>query len=177
MNFHSVPLYDIQVISNLVYYYSESVQIQNGHNKKRQSWLMQLPDMAHSTSLHRMRAPLLAPSLLLLALQSRQQNVLKEALKWYDLGLNYVRKRLKDLDTNVPDEREDKFLICAALLMSFYETLNDTTVGGYEQHVLGAVALLEAKGPEMFSRPEYNGLFRAIRGHAVCQAYFKLWKI
>ncbi|OKL58079.1 hypothetical protein UA08_06666 [Talaromyces atroroseus] len=123
--------------------------------------------MAQNTSLHTIRAPLLAPSLLLLALQSRQYTVLKEALKWYHLGLKYVRKRLKHLDIKESDDREDKFLICAALLMSFYESLNDTIVGGYEQHVLGAVALLQAKGPEIFARPEYHGLFRAIRGHAI----------
>lgn len=117
-----------------------------------------------------MRAPLLAPSLVLIALQSKQPGVLKEALKWYDRGLSYLRIRLKHLDNNVPDEIEDNFLICAALFMSIYETLHTTVVGGYEQHVIGAIALLQAKGPELFAKPEYHDLFQAIRGHAVCQS-------
>lgn len=53
--------------------------------------------------------------------------------------------------------------------MSIYETLHTTVVGGYEQHVIGAVALLQAKGPELFARPEFHDLFLAIRGHAVRQ--------
>lgn len=118
-----------------------------------------------------MRAPLLAPSLVLIALQSKKPDMLKEALKWYDRGLGYIRTRLKHLNDNVPDEVEDNFLICAALFMSIYETLHTTVVGGYEQHVIGAVALLQAKGPELFARPEFHDLFLAIRGHAVRQTY------
>lgn len=116
-----------------------------------------------------MRAPLLAPSLILIALQSKQYGLMKEALKWYDRGLSYIRTRLRHLNDNVPDEVEDSFLICAALFMSIYETLHTTVVGGYEQHVIGAVALLQAKGPELFARPEFHDLFLAIRGHAVRQ--------
>ncbi|EED22788.1 hypothetical protein TSTA_062750 [Talaromyces stipitatus ATCC 10500] len=114
-----------------------------------------------------MRAALLAPSLILLALQSKQHNVLKEALKWYDRGLSYMRTRLKNLDNIVPDEVEGHFLICAALFMSIYETLQTTVVGGYEQHVIGAVTLLQAKGPELFAKREYHDLFLAVRGHAI----------
>lgn len=118
-----------------------------------------------------MRAPLLAPALVLIALQSKQPGVLKEAMKWYDRGLSYIRTRLKHLNDRLPDEMEDSFLICAALFMSIYETLQTTVVGGYEQHVIGAVALLQAKGPELFAKPEYHDLFLAIRGHAVGQAH------
>ncbi|QGA14318.1 hypothetical protein EYB26_001971 [Talaromyces marneffei] len=115
----------------------------------------------------RMRAPLLAPSLVLIALQSKQPGVMKEALKWYDRGLGYLRTRLKHLNDNVTDEAEDNFLIYAALFMSIYESLQTTVIGGYEQHVIGAVALLQAKGPELFAKPEYHDLFLAIRGHAI----------
>ncbi|KAI7976905.1 hypothetical protein EIK77_010136 [Talaromyces pinophilus] len=93
--------------------------------------------------------------------------MLKEALKWYDRGLSYIRTRLKHINDNVPDEVEDSFLICAALFMSIYETLHTTVVGGYGQHVIGAVALLQAKGPELFAKPEYHDLFLAVRGHAI----------
>lgn len=95
--------------------------------------------------------------------------MLKEALKWYDRGLSYIRTRLRLLNDRVPDEVEDTLLICAALFMSIYETLHTTVVGGYEKHVMGAVALLQAKGPELFAKPEYHDLFLAIRGHAVRQ--------
>lgn len=128
---------------------------------------MQLPSLLQQNLSIRMRAPLLAPSLVLIALQSKQPGVLKEALKWYDRGLSYLRTRLKHLNNDVPDDAEDNFLICAALFMSIYETLHTTVVGGYEQHVIGAVALLQARGPELFAKPEHHDLFLAIRGHAV----------
>lgn len=114
-----------------------------------------------------MRAPLLAPALVLMALQSNQPSVLKEALKWYDRGLSYIRTRLKYLNDKVPNDLDDNLLLCAALFMCIYESLQTTVVGGYEQHVMGAVALLQAKGPELFAKPEYHDLFLAIRGHAV----------
>lgn len=142
--------------------------MQSSRSRIQQSWLVQLPDILHHTLSIRMRAPLLAPALLLLAHQSRKQSALKEALEYYDRGLIYLRTRLSLLDSLVPDEKEDMFLICAALLMSFHETLHSTITGGYEQHVSGAVALLQVKGPELFANPIYHDLFRAIRGHAVC---------
>jgi hypothetical protein len=159
---HSAPLYDIQLVSNLVYYYSQSARDIRG----KKSWLLQLPAMAQSTEQPRMRAPLLAPSLILLASQSQQQSVFKEALKWYDRGLGYVRKRLKSAGT-IPDD-EMHLLVPAALLMSFFEAISSTLDSGYEHHLLGAITLLEARGPETFANPEFHDLFLAVRGHAVC---------
>ncbi|CRG84230.1 hypothetical protein PISL3812_01543 [Talaromyces islandicus] len=158
---HSVPSYEIQLVSNLVYYYSQSAR--NVRSKK--SWLLRLPAMAQSAELPRMRALLLAPSLILLATQSQQQSVFKEALKWYDRGLSYLRKRLKSAGS-IPDNEMD-LLVPAALLMSFYEAINPTLDSGYEQHLLGAITLLEAKGPETFASPKFHDLFLAVRGHAV----------
>lgn len=122
--------------------------------------------MAQSTDLARMRGPLLAPSLILIATQSQQQSVFKEALKWYDKGLGYVRKRLKSAGS-IPDN-EMHLLVPAALLMSFFEAINSTLDSGYEQHLFGAITLLEAKGPEIFASSEFHDLFLAVRGHAVC---------
>ncbi|KAL3709162.1 hypothetical protein TMatcc_002951 [Talaromyces marneffei ATCC 18224] len=165
--FHSVPLHDIQVISNLVQYYTLSGRKRVCSGQDKQSWLIRLPSLLQQNLSIRMRAPLLAPSLVLIALQSKQPGVMKEALKWYDRGLGYLRTRLKHLNDNVTDEAEDNFLIYAALFMSIYESLQTTVIGGYEQHVIGAVALLQAKGPELFAKPEYHDLFLAIRGHAI----------
>jgi hypothetical protein len=122
--------------------------------------------MAQSATLSRMRAPLLAPSLLLLATQSQQLSVFKEALKWYDRGLGYLRKTLKSAGS-IPDNNMH-FLVPAALLMSFFEAINPTLDSGFEQHILGAITLLEAKGPETFASLEFHDLFLAVRGHAVC---------
>ncbi|QKX58231.1 uncharacterized protein TRUGW13939_05352 [Talaromyces rugulosus] len=121
--------------------------------------------MAQSATLSRMRAPLLAPALLLLATQSQQQSVFKEALRWYDRGLGYVQKTLKSAGS-IPDN-EMHLLVPAALLMSFFEAINPTLDSGFEQHILGAIILLEAKGPETFATPEFHDLFLAVRGHAV----------
>ncbi|KAH8705227.1 hypothetical protein BGW36DRAFT_286162 [Talaromyces proteolyticus] len=116
-----------------------------------------------------MRAPLLAPSLLLLATQSQQQSVFKEALRWYDRGLGYIRGTLASA-TNIPGY-EILSIMSAAILMSFFETINSTVDSGYEQHIFGAVTLLEANGPETFTSPEYHDIFLAVRGHAITVSF------
>lgn len=80
-----------------------------------------------------------------------------------------MRNTLKSA-VRIPDN-EMHLLVPAALLMSFFEAINSTLDSGFEQHIFGAITLLEAKGPEIFANAEFHDLFLAVRGHAVCLTF------
>ncbi|KAB8229864.1 uncharacterized protein BDW43DRAFT_314513 [Aspergillus alliaceus] len=152
---------DTQLVSNMMYFYSNSARSSNG----RQSWILLLPDLI-TQSRQQTRVAVLATSMLLLAIQSREERIFVESLGYYCQALISLRRQLP----LVTDPQNPDFLplTCVAIVLSFFEALCGTLFNGYYQHVQGAVVLLQIQGPRNCALVPYHSLFYAVRNHAIC---------
>ncbi|KAF2801614.1 uncharacterized protein BDZ99DRAFT_528339 [Mytilinidion resinicola] len=97
----------------------------------------------------------------------QDENTVIEACRWYSASLQSQRESL-ELARVGRDERDTSVAaICAAILLSTFESMVSTTPLGWLQHYEGAVKVIEILGPEACQSGLLHSLFRSVRHGSV----------
>ena len=130
------------------------------------TWLDELPALVSSPELSLAKCSIRAGSMLLYGTRARDVSIQTEARRWYARALRRLRCGLLPSTTGTKDSALGPFNgdgICAAVMLSHFETVAGTSLGAWAKHVDGASAMLESLGPELCCAGFTHRLFRHLR--------------
>ncbi|KAL7948134.1 hypothetical protein V8C42DRAFT_343094 [Trichoderma barbatum] len=118
-------------------------------------WLHELPDFLASTSPSPVQSSIRAASMLSYGTAVGDVSIKTEACRWYMKALQSLRLLL---DSSSPEAS-----VCAAVMLTHFETLAGTSPRAWLKHVKGAASLLEAQGPERCQSGFLHQIFSHLR--------------
>lgn len=127
-------------------------------------WLDELPVLIASPLPSLAKDAIRAGSMLHYGMQARDASIQTEARQWYARALQGLRHvLLQGVGTGDRSSSFNEGAICAALMLSHFETVAKTSLGAWLKHVDGASMMLETLGPERCRVGFMNQLFRHLR--------------
>lgn len=132
------------------------------------TWLDELPALVASPEPSVVAYSIRAGSMLLYGTRVQDISIQMEARRWYASALRKLRSGLAPGGSS--KNHSISFIegtICAAVMLSHFETVAGTSLGAWFQHVDGASVMLEALGPERCSVGFMQSIFRHLRLLAV----------
>ena len=151
-------------------------QFISSHESDLHTWIKELPSLScgppDSTEAYAIRAT----SLAFYSKLTRSKDIEIEACKWYSKGLESQRNSLQLVTKN---RMTTSGSICAAIMLSFFESIICTTPMGWLLHHRAAEKMLDIIGPERCQSDWMFMFFRTLRKVSVsCRAWehaFDLW--
>ncbi|PNP44493.1 hypothetical protein THARTR1_11031 [Trichoderma harzianum] len=122
-------------------------------------WLHELPDFLSSPSPSPVQSSIRAASMLSYGTAVGDVSIKTEACRWYMRALQSLRLLL---GSSSPET-----LVCAAVMLTHFETLAGTSPRAWLKHIQGAASLLEAQGPERCQ----SGFLHQIFSHPRLQTF------
>ena len=133
------------------------------------SWLLQalsLPTMEPA-----LEQALLATSMAAVGRRQGQQALMYQSLQLYTSSLHELRRAVFNTDTPGNDQT---LAACMVLTMYEFTECPDKAVYGYVSHYLGAMKLLQLRGPDLPSSGLAYSVFHSLRLHSVSRLLFSV---
>ncbi|KAL6790830.1 hypothetical protein J3E68DRAFT_80054 [Trichoderma sp. SZMC 28012] len=118
-------------------------------------WLHELPDFLASPSPSPVQSSIRAASMLSYGTAVGDASIKTEACRWYMRALQSLRLLL---GSSSPETS-----VCAAVMLTHFETLAGTSPRAWIKHIKGAASLLEAQGPERCQTGFLHQIFSHLR--------------
>ncbi|KAL7916592.1 hypothetical protein GGI35DRAFT_46255 [Trichoderma velutinum] len=118
-------------------------------------WLHELPDFLASPSPSPVQSSIRAASMLSYGTAVGDASIKTEACRWYMRALQSLRLLL---GSSSPETS-----VCAAVMLTHFETLAGTSPRAWLKHIKGAASLLEAQGPERCQSGFLHQIFSHLR--------------
>ncbi|EHK22888.1 uncharacterized protein TRIVIDRAFT_191521 [Trichoderma virens Gv29-8] len=118
-------------------------------------WLHELPDFLASSSPSPVQSSIRAASMLSYGTAVGDASIKTEACRWYMRALQSLRLLM---GSSSPETS-----VCAAVMLTHFETLAGTSPRAWIKHIKGAASLLEAQGPERCQRGFLHQIFSHLR--------------
>ncbi|KAM6477929.1 hypothetical protein HDV62DRAFT_383010 [Trichoderma sp. SZMC 28011] len=118
-------------------------------------WLHELPDFLASPSPSPVQSSIRAASMLSYGTAVGDASIKTEACRWYMRALQSLRLLL---GSSSPETS-----VCAAVMLTHFETLAGTSPRAWLKHIKGAALLLEAQGPERCQSGFLHQIFSHLR--------------
>ncbi|KAL5088943.1 hypothetical protein Trisim1_006090 [Trichoderma cf. simile WF8] len=118
-------------------------------------WLHELPDFLASPSPSPVQSSIRAASMLSYGTAVGDASIKTEACRWYMRALQSLRLLL---GSSSPETS-----VCAAVMLTHFETLAGTSPRAWLKHIKGAASLLEAQGPERCRSGFLHQIFSHLR--------------
>lgn len=123
-------------------------------------WLHELPDFLASPSPSPVQSSIRAASMLSYGTAVGDASIKTEACRWYMRALQSLRLLL---GSSSPETS-----VCAAVMLTHFETMAGTSPRAWLKHIKGAASLLEAQGPERCQSGFLHQIFSHLRLQTVC---------
>ncbi|UKZ74498.1 hypothetical protein TrVFT333_002168 [Trichoderma virens FT-333] len=118
-------------------------------------WLHELPDFLASSSPSPVQSSIRAASMLSYGTAVGDVSIKTEACRWYMRALQSLRLLM---GSSSPETS-----VCAAVMLTHFETLAGTSPRAWIKHIKGAASLLEAQGPERCQKGFLHQIFSHLR--------------
>ncbi|KAK4070993.1 uncharacterized protein Triagg1_6360 [Trichoderma aggressivum f. europaeum] len=118
-------------------------------------WLHELPEFLASPSPSPVQSSIRAASMLSYGTAVGDASIKTEACRWYMRALQSLRLLL---GSSSPETS-----VCAAVMLTHFETLAGTSPRAWLKHIKGAASLLEAQGPERCQGGFLHQIFSHLR--------------
>lgn len=127
------------------------------------TWTNELVNILSSTKESSIIYSIRATSMAMYGRMTGTEDIEIEAIKWYSRGLESQRQSLQ-LAAKAPTSAiPTDGTVCAAIMLSLFESIISTTPTGWLRHYGGAVKMLEVMGPEKCQSNLTHKLFRSAR--------------
>ena len=130
-------------------------------------WMHQLPSMQSHASADALELSVKAAAIAFCAMESSQLDALYRTRIIYGSALGSQSRLVATVTTPTPR------MICTTVMLSYYEAINNTTLGGYVRHLDGLAKMLQLAGLEECSRGLMNQIFFTARTQMASRTRFK----